>query len=209
MTSLDQFFHAPTDLVLHPRLRNWKARLERPGTIATVSVFRQESVIGRSQPELTVQFVEDGSLGPLESMLWDDDLNAGLIELRVRAETHEQEAERFALGLSAAMEKPAREFGDGFVNSVLLDWVKKSDLVNYPPIADVVKHAYALDPNTDSRKYKPCLEMIEGAITGRARELKDKLEYSEDEAKQILLQALARYLDDRFTVSYRRRLGML
>ncbi|HET6879971.1 MAG TPA: hypothetical protein VFI31_07440, partial [Pirellulales bacterium] len=72
MTSLDHFFHAPADLVLHPRLRNWKARLERPGTRATVSVFREETMIGRSPTELNVQFVEDGKPAPLETMLWDD-----------------------------------------------------------------------------------------------------------------------------------------
>lgn len=209
MTSLDQFFHAPADFVLHPRLRNWKERLAQPGTTATVSVFREETLVGRSPTELNVQFIERGKPAPLETMLWNDDLNAGLVDLRVRAESPEQEAERFALGLRNAMHTPSVEFGDGFLNSVLLDWAKRSDLASYPPITDVLAHAYALDPNTESRKYKPCLEMIEGAIAGRARELTEKLGYSEEEAKQILLRAIARYLDDRFTVSYRRRLGML
>jgi hypothetical protein len=209
MRTLDQFFHPPTDLVLHPRLRSWKERLGMPGVSATVSVFRPESVIGRSPTELNVQFIEDGKPSSLETVLWDDDLNAGLVNFGVRAESNHQEAERFALALRAAMRPAAMEFGDGFLNSVLLKFVQESDLVDDPAIAVVVKHAYALNADTASRNYRPCLEMIEGAIAGRARELTEKLKYSEPEAKQILLQALSRYLDNRFTVSYRRRLGLL
>ena len=51
--------------------------------------------------------------------------------------------------------------------------------------------------------------MIADAISGRAHELKEKLGYPEEEAKPILVQALARYLDERFSVSNRRRLGLL
>ena len=132
MTTLDQFFHAPADLVLHPRLRSWKERLRIPGVTATVSVFRPETVIGRSHAELNVHFIENGKVAPLETVLWDDDLNLGLVDLGVRAESAEQEAERFSLGLRAAIRMAAREFGDGFVNSVLIKFVQESDLVDDP-----------------------------------------------------------------------------
>jgi hypothetical protein len=51
--------------------------------------------------------------------------------------------------------------------------------------------------------------MVTDAISGRARELEDNLSYSHEQAKEILLAALAHYLDRRFTVSARRRLGLL
>ena len=51
--------------------------------------------------------------------------------------------------------------------------------------------------------------MIADALAGRAYELVEKLGYSQEEARTILVQALARYLDDRFGVSQRRRLGVL
>lgn len=211
MIKLDELFHRHVERLPDPRLRYCNEILQRPGTSATVEVFRPQAGIGLARPEISIWLSENGNTLQPMTLPWDDDFNAGLIQLRVRANSEEQEADRFSLALEAAMRRPAQEFGDGFFNSVLLEFVKQSDLLDYPPIAEVAKYAYALDPNTASKNYKPCREMIEDAITARALELKDteKLNYNEEEAKRILLEALARYLDDRFTVSYRRRLGLL
>jgi hypothetical protein len=51
--------------------------------------------------------------------------------------------------------------------------------------------------------------MVASAISGRAGELTQCLGYGQEDAKQILVEALARYLDARFTVSTRRQLGWL
>ncbi len=64
-------------------------------------------------------------------------------------------------------------------------------------------------PNHEGKSYGRCREAIADAISGRAHELKDKLGYSENEAKPILVHAIARYLDERFSVTSRRRLGLL
>jgi hypothetical protein len=209
MTTLDELFSRPADSLQHPRVRNWKARLEQAGTSAALEVFRPESEFGQSQAEMNLQFTEGGKLLPLETVAWDDDLNAGLIQLGVPAVSPEQEAERFALGLRAAMRKPEREFGDGYFNAVLVEFVADSDLTQYSTIADVLKHATANRPSRDGKGFNICREMIADAIGGRAHELKEKLGYKEEQAKPILVQALARYLDERFTVSRRRRLGLL
>jgi hypothetical protein len=208
MTTLDDFFSRPTES-LHPRLRNWSARLDEPGMSATLEIYRPVSDFGQTQTEMNLQFTKDGNLLPLETVSWDDDLNAGLIRLRVRAVGPEQEAERFALGLRAAMRKAEREFGDGYFNSVLFDLLKDSDLTAYPEIADVLAHAYALQPNRSGKAFDACRDLITDAISGRARELTESLGYSQEEAKRILVAAIARYLDARFSVSSRRRLGLL
>jgi hypothetical protein len=209
MTRLDDFFHGQTDSLAHPRLRNWKARLDREGTTATLEVVRPEAVLGQSRPEMNLQFTEGMNLLPIETVPWDDDLNAGLIQLHVRAVSPEQESERFALGLRAAMRKAEREFGDGYFNAVLVDLLRDSDLTSYPKIAEVLKHAVASSPAREGRSYRPCREMITDAIRGRAQELTGPLKYPQEEAKHILVAALARYLDERFSVSARRRLGWL
>lgn len=54
-----------------------------------------------------------------------------------------------------------------------------------------------------------CRDMIDGAIAGRAKELTKCLEYEIAEAEEILAAALAQYLDDRFSVTNRRVLGLL
>ncbi len=211
MTTLDDFFSNPTKS-LHPRLRYWENLLTQPSTSATLEVYRPETEFGQSQPEMHLQFKKDGNLLPLESMPWDDDLNAGLIHQvskPVRAVNSAQEAERFALGLRAALRKAEREFGDGYFNAVLVELLMDSDLTRHREIAEVLQHAYASRANHESRVYQTCREMIAGAISDRAQELTTKLNYSQEEAKQILVSALARFLDDRFSVSSRRRLGLL
>src|SRR5208283_370571 len=195
-----------------PRLRNWKARLERRGTSATLEVSRPSPSFGQAQPEMNLQFTENGELLPLETVPWDDDLNAGLIQLGIRANSPEQEEERFALGLRAAMRKAEREFGDGYFNAVLVEFLKASDLAGFRPIAEVLDHAFATEPYREGKavsKYALCRQMIDDAIRGRAGELTTALRYSQEEAKRILVAALARYLDERFSVSSRRQLGLL
>ena len=211
MNKLDDFFAKTTDL-LHPRLRNWKAHLSEAGTSATLEIFQAETEVGQSQAELLLQFTKDGRLLPLETVSWDDDLNTGLIQLGIRAVSPEQEAERFALGLRAALRKADREFGGGYFNAVMVELVKDSDLTQHKEIAEVLKYAYANSPHQEGKsfdRYTTCRELITAAISGRARELTGPLKYSQEEAKHILVWALARYLDERFSVSSRREFGML
>ncbi len=212
MTKLDDFFAKPPEL-LHPRLRNWKLRLGQPGTTAKVEVFRPQTDLGLSQPEMYLHFFQQGeNILPVENVPWDDDLNSGLVILRVQAISHENEALRFSLGLRAAMRKAEREFGDGYFNGVLVDLLKDSDLTSYGEIADVIKDVYANSPYRDGGvrdRYNTCRELIADAIAGRANELTNKLGYTQEEAKVILVSALAHYLDERFSISSRRRLGWL
>jgi hypothetical protein len=211
MTTLDDFFTNRTE-ALHPRLRHWRTRLADADTSATLEVFRPVTELGPLQPEIHVQFRKNGHLLPLETMPWDDDLNAGLIHQMpkpMRAGTPEQEAERFALGLRAAFRKAEREFGDGYFNSVLVSFVENSEFLNYPEVAQVLKYTHSKAPSREGPDYSNCREMIEDAISGRAVELIGPLGYTNEEARKILISALARYLDDRFSVSHRRRLGLL
>ena len=209
MTVLDDFFRGPADALAHPRLRDWKRRLTQPGVSAALELYRPSTALGLTQTEMNLHFTENGNPQPLETIDWDDDLNTGLIQLGVRAVNIDQEAERFALGLRASLRKAEREFGDGFFNAVLLEFIKDSDLTSYLQIAEVLKHTYGNRPCHDGKSYGSCREMIADAIGGRARELAGPLSYPEEEAKRILVDALARFIDERFSVSNRRRLGLL
>ena len=208
MTTIDDFFSHPTGYV-HPQVRNWEMRLAEPGTSATLEVLSSETQVGQPQPEMTLQFTKNGNRLPLETLPWDDDLNGELIRLGVRGASTEQEAERFSLGLRAAMRKAEREFGDGYFNAVLIDLITDSDLTQHLEIAEMVEHSTALRPDRASKRYNPCREMIADAISGRAKALTGPLHYSQEEAKAILVSALAHYLDQRFSVSSRRRVGLL
>ena len=189
-----------------------KENAPNKGTSAASEVSREATEFGQARPEMHVQFREHGNLLPEETVPWDDYLNSGLIRLRVRSVSPEQEAERFALGLRAALRKLEREFGDGYFNAVLVDLIADSGLTGHAPIAEVMKYASANAPQREGGptiRYTICRELIAEAIGGRAKELKDVLGYAPEEAKHILVAALARYLHERFSVSSRWALGLL
>jgi hypothetical protein len=140
MTTIDDFF-GETGESAHPRLRDWKRRLATKSASASVEIFRPNGEFGQGRPELYVQFKESGRPTHLDTLPWDDDLNAGLIVLKVKSSSPEQEAERFAFGLRAAMRRIEREFGDGYFNAVLIELIKESHLDRYPEIAEVIRYA--------------------------------------------------------------------
>ena len=211
MPTLDDFFGQVSDPP-HPRLRDWKRRLGQTNISASLEVYRPKGEFGQGRPEMYVQFMMSGNPTHLDTVPWDDDLNAGLIGLKVKSPSLEQEAERFSLGLHAAMRGIEREFGDGYFNAVLVELIKDSDLGRYPEIGEVLRYAYANAPHREGGafdRYTICRELIADAISGRAKELTSDLGYNREDAKRILISALADYLDARFSVSSRREYGLL
>lgn len=242
MTTFDTLLEeSQADIPLHPRLRNWKDLLTQRGVEAELELRRPTTALGLAQTQMMLHFTKDGQPQPIEEMAWDDDLNAGLIDLGVRSVNPNEEAQRFALGLRAGLRKAAREYGDGYLNAVLVDLFTDSDLVRYPEIAEVLEYSTALAFDRqarNSRSYNACREMVADAIAARMnelqarrRELKDSIRqdsrdslnscgaeshdlryglgYAHEDAKRILVKAIAQYLDERFSVSSRRRLGLL
>jgi hypothetical protein len=210
MTTLDSFFSKPAAM-LHPRLRRWADERKNPDSSTSIEleVYSPESEFGRSSAEMHLRFFKDGQLADSMDVPWNDELNANLIHsLPVKAADLEQEAIRFSLGLRAGFRRVEREFGDGFFNSVLIDLIREIDLADQPRIKELLQYISVLEPHRDGLSYRTCRDMIGDAISGRAQEL-EKLEYQRDKAKDILIAALARYLDERFSVGSRRRMGLL
>jgi len=207
MPTLDDFFKESADILEHPRLREWKHQIDH-GARLQLELHRPATSMGLSQAEMNVLRFDEGNWHLIDSVAWDEDLNAGLVQLGVRAADHSQEAERFALVLREALRKASREFGDGYFNAVLLAMINDSDLRQYPEIEAIFKHMHGNRPE-QSKSYDLCREMIADSISARARELKHQLDYPETDAKAILVGAIARFLDQRFSVSSRRQMGLL
>src|SRR5579859_3214212 len=102
MKTLNDFFHEPVELPVHPRLREWKERLSHLGVEAKLELYRPTIIVGLAPTEMILLFFDHGVPEPAEQYLWDDDLNSGLIQLGVRAVNPDDEFARFALGLRAA-----------------------------------------------------------------------------------------------------------
>jgi hypothetical protein len=169
MSNIDDFFAGPSG-PSDPRLRDWKRRIEA-GASANLELYHPAASFGLSPTKMVVHFADYGKSQPIEEVDWDEQLNEGLIQLHIRAVGHEQESERFAMGLRDGLRSVEREFGNGYFNAVLLDLVVKSHLNDYPEIAEVLKFTYHDKTDRSSRSYQRCREAIALGISARAKEL--------------------------------------
>lgn len=206
MNELDKMFEASSEMALPPLVRFYKGR-KLAGDRIEVELYRPDA--GGSNPtDLVVHRWERNQEQAPINVEWDDGVNAGLVDLGIRAINLQQEGERFAFSIRAALRPVERKFGDGYLSAVLVDLLDESDLCKEGEIAEVRKFVHANRPER-GRSYNHCRETIANEIGGRAVELRDKLSYRPDEVKAVMMKALAVYLDERFSVSSRRAFGLL
>lgn len=210
MTTFDDIFGAGPDASSHPKLRFWKQEKAR-ADVADVrcEVRRPPDVLGYKPAKLYVHFyARDSQELRCEETEWDDELNAGLVAMGVKAIDEDNEAQRFSLALRAALRTAERRYGDGFFNAVLVEWVRGSSFAEVDPIRGLLPHVHASQPyRGHGGSYDECRELVQTAIRGRALELTENLKYSREDSQRILATALAQYLDERFSVSIGRALG--
>ena len=204
MSKLDSFFEKKSETFRHPLLSFLdKAHAER----VAIEVERPQDVLGFKAAKIYLHLVVDGREQPPAEYAWDDELNAALVGRGIKAVSVDNEKVRFGLGLRFGFKRSESRFGDGFFNSVLVIVVKEGGFAEHPDVADILKDVHTNKPHMSGNGYGDCYEMITKAISDRANELVDSLRYGKDEAREILSGAMARYLDERFTVTNRRRLG--
>ena len=213
MPRLDSYFRDDaTTQDDHPLLRFLTQKEAEPEFHeAKVEVVRPRAPLGHRPAKLYLHFYaksggETESPHPEE---WDDELNTALVQRRVKAISVENEKVRFSLGLRAALQQAEDRFGDGYYNGVLVHHISNSPFEDNVAVADVLSHVYRNGIDPSFRSYLECREMIDGAIRGRAKELTKSLGYDLHEAEDILAAAVAQYLDERFSVTNRKALGLL
>jgi hypothetical protein len=210
MTTFDDIFGASPDASSHPKLRFWKQRKAQADVNEVrCEVRRPRDLIGYKPAKLYVHFFAPGGSELLcDEADWDDELNAGLIEMGVKAIDDENEAQRFSLGLRAALRPAERRYGDGFFNAVLVEWVRDSPFAEVELVREILPHVHANRPyRGHGTSYEECRELVETAIRAGALELTEGLHYPRGEAERILAGAIAQYLDERFSVSVGRAMG--
>lgn len=207
MSTIDEMLRDPADKAVPPLIR-WLRGRQGAGDKLSIELYRSEEVLGSSTGELVIHRQQDGKDQEPRVFAWDDELNAELINLGIRAIDLKNEGERFALGLRTPLQKVALRRGDGYLNAVLIAMLDESDFAKSAEIAEVRKYVHATTPE-QTKAFFDAREQIASAIGGRVVELRDKLGYGEDDVRAIMSKAIARYLDDRFSVSSRRALGWL
>jgi hypothetical protein len=204
MSKLDSFFEKRKETFRHPLLTYLDGA--HPDS-ASIEVMRRGDVLGFKASKIYLNLVVGGKPLPPAEYGWDDELNEALVMRGIRAVSVDNEKIRFGLGLRSSFKRPETRFGDGFFNSVLVIVIKEFGFADYPEVADVLSDVHTNQPHMGGNGYTDCHAMVTNAISDQATQLVDWLKYNKDEAREILSGAMARYLDERFTVSSRRRLG--
>jgi len=182
---------------VHPRLRRW-AQLAEKHRVVEVEVHRKWDGLTYSPARMFVWFRETrGVGGELDEVLWEDELNQGLIELGAPAVDLENEATRYALALRSALEPVSLRHGQDYARLVLVLDLRNREIGEMPPLADVLKrvHFHRPQPGGD---YDQASDAIAAILRGKAQELQAKLEYPRSDAERVLTSALAIYLEEIF-----------
>jgi hypothetical protein len=183
------------------------AHIDSDHAKVSLEVRRPKDILGFRPAMLYVRAADNGTQGQPQEYQWDDDLNLALVLRKVRAVSKENEKLRFALVLRRQLQRPEGRFGDGFFNSVLVKFVRESPFFDFPEVCDVLKDVFANQPDIGGRSLEDCVAAIRQVLKEALHQLMDDLAYSRPDAEEVLAGALARYLDERFTVTDRRRLG--
>jgi hypothetical protein len=204
MSDLDDLFQTQENADLSHTARTWLRRI-RGGETAKVEVVRKRSGLSYGPTKLRVIF----GRGDVQQDDWDTHLSEVLASEKVQAVDPANEALRFALMLADWFQYPAQRFGDDYFNSVLVDYLKHGDLGAIPDVQEILRNVHEHSPYKESEHYNDCRNEVVAVLQRAAQMLTHAAGYPLMNAKNILVQALVQFLDDRFGVTNRRMLGLL
>jgi len=199
MPALDKFFPTGVSPTAHPKLRMWGPLLENSSSNAACEVLRKFDGFGYSPAKLFLHW-KDQATGEQRSdgEDWDDTLNAYLVEHGIRAVTVENEATRFDLMLEKLFRPLEIRFGEGYFNAVLFA-VVNSSFGDLDRIKSILAKIGELRPH-QGKSYLDNVEKIEVVIQQCAVSLSRSLHYERNVSEKILAEAVALYMEDRFSL---------
>ncbi|WP_437769308.1 hypothetical protein WMF27_09125 [Sorangium sp. So ce281] len=202
MSDLDDLFQNQENADLSHVARTWLRRI-RGGEKAEIEVIRKRSGLSYGPAKLHVIF--NGTDERRDD--WDTHLSDVLASEGVRAVDEDNEALRIALMLEDWFQYPARRFGDDYFNSVLVEYLKGGELGAIPEVQRVLRHVHEHSPYKGG-SYDDCRNEVV-AVLQRAAQALTHVGYRREQAKRILIDAVVKFLDDRFGITNRQMLGLL
>lgn len=193
----------------HPRIRAWKSYSSDPFVHRmNVEIRRERDALTYLPPRLFLFFYDlEGKVIRMDEAPWEIELEEWLIdERKIKAIDTDNEKLRFSLLLKPALRPILIQFGDGYFNAVLVEMLRAEKFHNHPEVANMLKGIYRSNPQAAS--YKDCQARIEYEFTGLWKKLK-ALYDDDDYADDVLGGAIARYLDERFSITSSRELGFI
>lgn len=194
----------------HPKARYWRSMLEA-GKAATLECefLRERQGLGFGPARLYVTLLDSAKrpIGPPDEVAWDPEIDTDLLELKARARTLANEAERTGMAFGSRFSQLESAYGSAWFNAVLVKQVR--ELFGDEPAVRAKLEAIAEDsPSIDSALYQRCVSEIEGVIADRGKALSTWLGYTQDQARDILDKGMAYFLDEKFMLTSRALLGL-
>ncbi len=138
---------------------------------------------------------------------WEPQLALTTAERGWRAPGLANEAIRFGLLLKTFFSQPEIRYGDGYFSSVLVDVLRDSDFAHDRLISELLGVISVPTPAASSSK-DDCAENIKAGLGRVALLLVGPLKYTQQEAKTIVAESVAYFLDERFSITSGRLLGL-
>ena len=187
---------------LHPVARDWIERIQR-GEKATMELWRKRDGLVYKPAKIYIYFEKDAAKDR-DSDDWDVDLNLDLVKAGIKAKDLKNEAQRLALMFRYWFSEPEENFGPGFFEAVLAEILENEQAA---PISQILRKIHVDPPHREGRSYRACNAAVNKIIRDAAHSLVNDLKYTQSDAETVLHNALGQYLDERFHVTDREKLG--
>ncbi len=187
---------------VHPRIKHWRVVLARPeNQNARVELYRPWDGIMRVPTRL---FLKRPDETIIDEVPWEPELEQWLVEQKIPATTEDNEMVRFSLLLGRALRAVTRRYGDGYFDAVLVKHIREGPYAEHPEIVDALFQIAPANPSPD--REAECSEQIKEHIIALAESLVE-IYSDEHTAESILIGAISGYLDERFRITERKKLG--
>jgi hypothetical protein len=138
---------------------------------------------------------------------WEPQLALTMAERGWRAPDLANEAVRFGLLLKTLFSPSEMRYGDGYFSAVLIDVLRDSEFAREQKVSEVLPFI-SVPPPKPSPSRDDCAENIKAVLSRVAQLLVDPLKYPHGEAKAVVAESLAYFLDERFSITSGRLLGL-
>lgn len=194
---------------LHGSVEFWAQKAEERGGHVEVDFERKRDGLSFRPARLIVYIVDtDGTRLDRSPEPWDEEVNEDLVSIGARATSVGNEVERLGYALKFKLEPAEVRYGDGYYNSMLVLTLNELGFADVQNVARCLARITDYPPSRDSVEFDNARRDIEVALRDAGGQLTASLKYDAETAQQILADAVAYYLDERFHITNRERLGL-
>lgn len=193
---------------IHPIVNRCQQLVANGYTLETVRFCRERQGPIFATAIFYINFVKLDAPSVSFDSEWNADINTWLLDNGGKAESIPNEIERMGFSLVEALRESPYEFGKDYTNAVLLE-ILHANFDNKNEIANALKQISYTTPSEQSVYYARAHDFIETQFKNIITILGKQLEYSSIDTETILCGSIVYMLDERFSITNRKNLGIL